>query len=91
MDSNHERGCGVKKILFISDSLGLWHVVRDIEIAKEIRKLRTDVEISWMAESPASEVLEKAGERLLPESSQLYSSNIELEKTTKEYKANLVQ
>ena len=86
-----EEGIQVKKILFISGSLGLGHVVRDIEIAKEIRKLRTDVEISWMAEHPASEVLEKAGERLLPESSQLYSSNLELEKTTKEYKANLVQ
>jgi len=81
----------MKKILFISGSLGLGHVGRDIEIAKELRKLRTDVEISWMAEPPASEVLEKEGEKLLPEASQLYSSNLELEKSTKEYKANLVQ
>ena len=81
----------MKKILFISGSLGLGHVGRDIEIAKELRKLRTDVEISWMAESPASDVLEKEGEKLLPEAKELYSSNLELEKSTKEYKANLVQ
>ncbi len=81
----------MKRILFVSGSLGLGHVGRDIEIAKELRKLRNDVEIYWMAESPASEVLEKAAERLLPEASQLYSSNFELEKSTKEYKANLVR
>jgi predicted glycosyltransferase len=81
----------VKKILFISGSLGLGHVGRDIEIAKELRKLRNDVEISWMAEPPASDVLKKEGEKLLPEASDLYSSNLELEKSTKEYKANLVQ
>jgi predicted glycosyltransferase len=81
----------MKKILFISGSLGLGHVGRDIEIAKELRKLRSDVEISWMAEPPASDVLKKEGEKLLPEASQLYSSNLELEKSTNEYKANLVQ
>ena len=78
----------MKKILFISGSLGLGHVGRDIEIAKELRKLRTDIDISWMAEPPASEVLEKEGEKLLPEADQLYSSNLELEKSTKEYKAS---
>ena len=81
----------MKKILFISGSLGLGHVGRDIEIAKELRKLRNDVEISWMAEPPASDVLEKEGEKLMPEASLLYSSNLELENSAKEYKANLVQ
>jgi hypothetical protein len=57
----------VKRILYISGSLGLGHVGRDIEIAGALRKLRPDIEVSWMAESPASDVLEKAGEKLLPE------------------------
>ena len=79
------------KILFVSGSLGLGHVGRDIEVAGALRKLRPHIEISWMAESPASDVLEKAGEKLLPEASLLYQSNAVLEKSAKEYKANLVQ
>jgi predicted glycosyltransferase len=44
----------MKKALFISGSLGLGHVGRDLEIAGALRKLRPEVEVSWMAESPAS-------------------------------------
>jgi len=81
----------MKKILFVSGSIGLGHVGRDLEIAKALRKLNPDVEISWMAEHPAFEVLEKAGEKLLPESSLLSSSSSELEGLAAEYKANLVK
>ena len=81
----------MKKILFISGSIGLGHVVRDLEIARALRKIHPEIEISWMAESPASKVLEEAGEKLLPEANLLYSSNSELERSTKKYKANLVQ
>ena len=79
----------MKRILFISGSLGLGHVGRDIEIAKALRKLRPEIEISWMAESPASDVLKRNGENLLPEADLLFSSNSVMEKTAKEYKANL--
>ena len=41
-----------KRILFISGSLGLGHVTRDIAIANEIRSLRNDVEIRWLAAHP---------------------------------------
>lgn len=81
----------MKKILFVSGSVGLGHVGRDIEIAGALRKLRGDLEISWMAESPASDVLEKAGEKLLPETNLLYKANSVLEESAKEYEANLVQ
>ena len=82
---------GIKKVLFISGSLGLGHVGRDIEIAEELRKLHPEIEISWMAESPASDVLEKAGEKLLPEAKLLFSSNAVLEKSAVDYSANLVR
>jgi UDP-N-acetylglucosamine:LPS N-acetylglucosamine transferase len=81
----------LKKILFVSGSLGLGHVGRDLEIVKELRRLRPDIEVSWMAESPASDFLEKAGEKLLPETSLLYKSNEVLEESAKEYQANLVR
>ena len=50
-----------KRILFISGSLGLGHVTRDIAIANEIRSLRDDVEIRWLAAHPTSHVLEENG------------------------------
>jgi len=75
----------------VSGSIGLGHVGRDLEIAKALRRLHPNVEISWMAEPPASEVLEKAGEKLLPESILLSSATTELEGLATEYKANLVQ
>ena len=81
----------MKKILFVSGSIGLGHVGRDLEIAAALRKIRPEVEISWMAEPPVREVLEKAGERLLPEARQLSSANAELEALSSEYKTNLVQ
>ena len=59
-----------KKILFISGSLGLGHVTRDLVIAKELRKQHPDIDISWIAADPARMVLEEAGEKLLPESAQ---------------------
>jgi len=80
----------LKRILFVSGSIGLGHVGRDLEIAKVLRRLYPEVEISWMAETPASEVLKKAGETLLPEASLLSSANAELEGLAAEYKANLV-
>ncbi len=81
----------MKEILYISGSLGLGHVGRDLEIAGALRRLRPTIEILWMAESPASDVLEKAGEKLLPESNLLNKGNEMIDKSAKEYKANLVQ
>ena len=57
-------GCNV---LYVSGSLGLGHVTRDLAIAAEMRRMCPEVEIVWIAGSPASDVLEAAGERLVPE------------------------
>jgi hypothetical protein len=65
--------------------------VRDLEIVGALRKLRPDIEVFWMADSPASDMLEKAGEKLLPENNLLQKANTALEESAKEYKANLVQ
>jgi len=46
--------------------MGLGHVTRDVAIAGEIRKLRPDLEIDWIATSPAREYLEERGEQVLP-------------------------
>jgi UDP:flavonoid glycosyltransferase YjiC (YdhE family) len=78
-----------KRILFISGSLGLGHVSRDIEIAKEIRALRRDVEIHWIAAHPASLVLKECGEKLLPEASDYLDENRIAEEVSKGSRLNL--
>jgi len=59
-----------KKILFISGSIGLGHVTRDLEIAKELHRLIHDVELEWLAAGSARTVLEESGEELIPAASQ---------------------
>ena len=71
------------KILFISGSIGLGHVTRDIEIAREVRKMIPGVEISWLAGHPATIYLEASGENLLPEAEHYASDSIPAEKAAK--------
>ncbi|MBM3302570.1 MAG: hypothetical protein FJY85_21795, partial [Deltaproteobacteria bacterium] len=57
-------GC---RILYVSGSLGLGHVTRDLAVAAEMRRMCPEIDITWIAGSPASEVLTAAGEKLAPE------------------------
>lgn len=57
----------MKKVLYISGSLGLGHITRDLAIARELRKQNPEVGITWLAAHPANVVLKEAGENLLPE------------------------
>lgn len=57
----------MSRLLFISGSIGLGHIWRDIQIARCLRRHHPDVEISWLADHPATLVLEENGEYLLPE------------------------
>lgn len=58
------------RVLYVSGSLGLGHVTRDLAIAAEMRRMYPEVDIRWIAGSPASEVLTAAGEKLVPEQAQ---------------------
>ena len=55
-----------RRALFVSSSIGLGHVQRDLAIARELRALIPELEIHWWAQHPATEVLEAAGETLHP-------------------------
>jgi len=79
------------ELLFISGSFGLGHVFRDLAIAHEIRRLRPDTRISWMAGDPARQVLADAGETLLPEAAQYASDSDPAEAIAQNMHANLVQ
>ncbi len=68
-----------KKVLFISGSLGLGHIVRDLAIANELRRQNPAVELSWLASHPGSKFLTEAGEKLEPEADLLANDNVPAE------------
>ncbi len=53
-------------VLFVSGSVGLGHVTRDLAIATELRRQRSDVRLVWLVGDPARQVLRRAGETLVP-------------------------
>ena len=57
----------MRKILFISGSIGLGHISRDLSITRKLRKANPEIEISWLASRPASLVINESGEKLLHE------------------------
>ena len=70
-----------KKALYLSSPIGLGHARRDIAITRELRKLRPDLEVDWLAQDPVTRLLAANGERIHPLSSRLASEtrHIELE------------
>lgn len=62
-----ERVLVTRNVLFVSGSIGLGHVTRDLAIATELRRQRPDVRLVWLAGDPARQVLQTAGETLVPE------------------------
>ncbi|UCG56996.1 MAG: hypothetical protein JSU70_19290 [Phycisphaerales bacterium] len=80
-----------KRILYISGSVGLGHVTRDIAIAREIRRQRPGTSIAWLAAHPATIVLEDAGEQLLPEAEHYANETVTAEKASKGFSLNLLK
>ena len=80
-----------KKILYISGSLGLGHITRDLAIAKELRRQNPAVELFWLAAHPASLLLQETGEKLLPESDQYASDNTPAENAARGMQLNLLK
>ena len=61
---------GRQRALYLSSSIGLGHVSRDLAIAAELRRLAPELDILWLAAPPASDALRAAGENVLAEASQ---------------------
>jgi predicted glycosyltransferase len=79
----------MSKVLFVSGSLGLGHIERDLAIAREVRSLKPGTEVYWMAGDPAREVLKLKGENVLPESETFDQGTASVEKISKNYTAEL--
>jgi len=72
-----------KRILYISGSIGLGHVTRDLAVAGQLRKQCPEAELSWLASHPATLLLNEAGEKLLPEADIYANDNIPAENAAK--------
>jgi UDP-N-acetylglucosamine:LPS N-acetylglucosamine transferase len=78
-----------KKILYVSGSIGLGHVTRDLAIARQLRRQRPEVELFWLASHPATSLLKEAGEELLPEVDQYADENVPAENAARGFHLNL--
>ena len=83
---------GSKRILYVSGSLGLGHITRDLAIARELRKEIPSAELHWLAGSPATTVLKEAGETVLPEAEFYADDNKAAEDAAQEgFRLNLLK
>ena len=60
-----------RRVLFISGSIGLGHVFRDLASARELRRMRPDDDIAWLAAASADRFLREAGEPLRPQCAEM--------------------
>jgi pimeloyl-ACP methyl ester carboxylesterase/predicted glycosyltransferase len=70
-----------RRALFLSSPIGLGHARRDGAIADELRALRPDLKVDWLAQDPVSRFLKERGEQVHPASDHLSSecSHVEQE------------
>ena len=80
----------MKKILYISGSLGLGHISRDLIFARELRNQFSDIEIYWLAYEPALSVIIQAGEKTVPEINLYNNDNVQAEATSKGSELSLI-
>jgi predicted glycosyltransferase len=75
----------------VSSPIGLGHGARDIAIADELRKLRPDLEIEWLAQHPVTELLRARGERIHPASAFLASESDHIDREAGEHDLQVFQ
>ena len=80
-----------RKALYLSSPIGLGHGRRDIAVARELRRLRPDLEVDWLAQDPVTRLLEASGERIHPLSARLASETRHIELESGEHDLNAFQ
>jgi pimeloyl-ACP methyl ester carboxylesterase/predicted glycosyltransferase len=80
-----------KRALFLSSPIGLGHAQRDAATAAELRKLRPDIDIEWLAQDPVTNVLRLRGETIHPASSALASETSHFESECGEHDLHAFQ
>jgi pimeloyl-ACP methyl ester carboxylesterase/predicted glycosyltransferase len=80
-----------RRALFTSSPNGLGHTLRDVAIARELRALRPDVEIHWLAQDPVTRVLAAHGETVHPASRHLAAECAHIESEAGEHDLHVFQ
>jgi pimeloyl-ACP methyl ester carboxylesterase/predicted glycosyltransferase len=80
-----------RRLLFLSSPIGLGHSRRDIAIADELRRLRPDVQVDWLAQHPLTEMLERRGETVHPASAFLANESSHVESESGEHDLHAFQ
>jgi pimeloyl-ACP methyl ester carboxylesterase/predicted glycosyltransferase len=80
-----------KRALYISSPIGLGHAQRDVAIADELRKLKPELEIDWLAQHPVTAVLHARGERIHPASALLANESTHIESESAEHDLHCFQ
>jgi pimeloyl-ACP methyl ester carboxylesterase len=85
------RSDGRPRALYISSPIGLGHARRDLAIARELRRLRPDLHVDWLAQDPVTHVLKAEGERIHPASLHLANESRHLESESAEHDLHCFQ
>ncbi len=84
-DPTVHRRDGRRHALFVSSPIGLGHALRDVAVARELRRLHPDLQIDWLAQDPVTRVLEAEGERIHPASPHLANESQHIESESAEH------
>jgi pimeloyl-ACP methyl ester carboxylesterase/predicted glycosyltransferase len=79
------------RALYVSSPIGLGHAQRDLAIARELRALRPDLEIEWLAQHPVTKLLEAAGETVHPASKLMANESAHIESEMGEHDLHVFQ
>ena len=80
-----------KRVLYLSSPIGLGHARRDVAVAKELKCLRPDVTVDWLAQHPVTTVLEAEGERIHPASRWLANESAHIASESSEHDLHCFQ
>jgi pimeloyl-ACP methyl ester carboxylesterase/predicted glycosyltransferase len=80
-----------KRALYLSSPIGLGHARRDVAVAKELKRLRPELEIDWLAQDPVTRVLAAEGERIHPASRWLASESAHIAAESTEHDLHCFQ
>ncbi|MBC7638798.1 MAG: alpha/beta fold hydrolase [Rhodoferax sp.] len=80
-----------RKALYLSSPIGLGHARRDIAIADQLRLLRPDLQVDWLAQDPVTRLLRHRGESVHPASAWLANESAHVEHESGEHDLHAFQ
>ncbi len=84
-------GNGARRVLYLSSPIGLGHGRRDLAVARELRALRPEVQVHWLAQDPVTRLLDASGETIHPASAALANESMHIESEAGEHDLHAFQ